>query len=55
VIKTWAGSSDAAKIKEAQEILLRRARENSEAQRGVFDVTNSVTEGASMYEKGYVY
>jgi fructose-bisphosphate aldolase class I len=55
VIKTWAGSSDAAKIKESQEILLRRARENSEAQRGVFDVTNSVTEGASMYEKGYVY
>ena len=55
VIKTWAVSSDAAKIKESQEILLRRARENSEAQRGVFDVTNSVTEGASMYEKGYVY
>ena len=51
VIKHWAGASDEKTIKEAQEILLRRCRENSEAQRGIFDVTKSTTEGASMYER----
>ena len=53
VIKTWAGNDD--KIDEAQAILARRAKENGMAQMGKFDVTNSETEGASMYEKGYVY
>lgn len=53
VIKTWAG--DDSKISEAQEIFLRRARENGEAQMGKFDVTKSITDGASVYEKGYVY
>lgn len=53
VLKTWAGDDD--KKEAAQEILLRRARENGEAQMGKFDVTKSETEGASMYVKGYSY
>ncbi|CAL50214.1 Fructose-bisphosphate aldolase, class-I [Ostreococcus tauri] len=56
VLKTYAtGPEDPAVIAKAQEILLTRARENSEAQRGVFDVTKSSTDGASQYVSGYVY
>uniref|UniRef100_A0A7S0WG14 fructose-bisphosphate aldolase n=1 Tax=Ostreococcus mediterraneus TaxID=1486918 RepID=A0A7S0WG14_9CHLO len=53
VIKEWSGSDE--RIASAQEILKRRTVENGQAQLGKFDVTKSQTDGASVYEKGYVY
>ncbi|KAF5836500.1 fructose-1,6-diphosphate aldolase isoenzyme 1 [Dunaliella salina] len=55
VLKTWQGKSE--NVGKAQEALLKRAKANSDAQRGQYDpATEGSTEAAqSMYQKGYQY
>eukprot|EP00983_Pelagomonas_calceolata_P060132 1146238-Pelagomonas_calceolata.AAC.1 len=55
VLKTWQGKPE--NVGKAQEALLKRAKANSDAQRGQY---NPATEGSSeaaqsMYQKGYQY
>lgn len=54
VIKHWAG--DEEKVKESQEILLGRAKANSDAQLGKFVADDAMKNADERtYEKGYVY
>ncbi len=55
VLKTWQGKPE--NVGKAQEALLKRAKANSDAQRGQYDpATEGSTEAAqSMYQKGYQY
>jgi len=54
VLKTWAG--DDSKVDEAQAVLLKRAKANSEAQLGTYTADGESAEAAERtYEKGYKY
>jgi len=54
VLKTWQGKPE--NVKAAQDALLKRAKANSDAQRGKYDASGeSKDAGKGMYEKGYVY
>ena len=54
VLKTWAGKPE--KKDEAQAILIKRAKANSEAQQGIYKPEAGDAEAAKrVYEKGYVY
>jgi fructose-bisphosphate aldolase class I len=55
VLKTWMGKPE--NVKPAQEALLRRAKANSDAQRGQYDPSTegSTAAAESMYQKGYQY
>ncbi|PNH08966.1 Fructose-bisphosphate aldolase 1, chloroplastic [Tetrabaena socialis] len=54
VLKTWQGKPE--NYDAAQQALLKRAKANSDAQKGAYDPSNESKEaGKGMYEKGYVY
>ena len=54
VLKTWAGKPEMKD--EAQAILLKRAKANSEAQQGIYKPEAGDADAAKrVYEKGYVY
>ncbi|CAK0785074.1 hypothetical protein CVIRNUC_008280 [Coccomyxa viridis] len=54
VLKTWKGQPENKQV--AQEALLKRAKANSQAQRGQYDPsTESKEAGERTFEKGYVY
>ncbi|KAK9794956.1 hypothetical protein WJX73_002492 [Symbiochloris irregularis] len=54
VLKTWQG--DSKNEQKAQEALLKRAKANSDAQKGQYDPSSESEEaGQKLYEKGYKY